>query len=182
MTSTEILQTIGQFSNIDCVLFDEHTSQQRLHKNDILVSAGEVCNAFYFVLQGSFFQFETNESDKRVVDLHLHHEWMFNQESLTGQLPSLTTIKAFSDAEVLVLSLYNFHRLCGRSQAFLQFGKILNQTKYRTFLYDHSLQPSDKYKFINTVKPALLHVFPLKMIASYLKVTPETLSRVRANY
>lgn len=180
MMNVEILNKIGQFSSFDCALFDKHTSKQQLDKNKILLKEGDVCKSFYFVLQGSFVQFQTKDIDEQIVDLHLNNEWVFNQESLTEQLPSRTAIRAFSKSEVLSLSLNSFHSLCAKSQAFLQFGKILNQTKYRTSLYDSSLNPSDKYKFLNMTKPELISVFPLKMIASYLKVTPETLSRVRA--
>lgn len=153
-----------------------------LQRNDILLKEGAVCESFYFVLQGSFIQYQSKDIDEHIVDLHLKNEWMFNQESLTEQLPSITNIRAFSNAEIISLSLNNFHRLCAQSQAFLQFGKILNQTKYRTSLYDSSLNPSDKYQFIMKTKPELINIFPLKLIASYLKMTPETLSRVRASY
>lgn len=180
MISLGILNSIGRFSNSDCELLDKHTSKQELTKGDILLKEGEVCTSFYFVLKGSFVQFQTKEVDEQIVDLHLKNEWMFNQESLTEQFPSVTTIRAFSNSEVLSLSLNVFHYLCGQSNAFLQFGKILNQTKYRTSLYDNSLSPADKYKFITAIKPELTNVFPLKLIASYLKVAPETLSRVRA--
>lgn len=107
---------------------------------------------------------------------------MFNQDSLTEQIPSKTNIKAFTNSEVISLTLKGFHYICSKSQAFLQFGKILNQTKYRTSLYDSSLNPLEKYDFIINNKPELTNTFPLKLVASYLKVTPETLSRVRATF
>ena len=182
MKSVDILKLIGQFSGLDAELFDKHTLRQSLNKNDILLKEGEICKNFYFVLSGSFVQFQTKDINEQIVDLHVKDEWMFNQESLTEQMPSRTTIRGFSKSEIIVLSLNSFHYLCAKSQAFLQFGKILNQTKYRTMIYDNSLTPSDKYRFIIKTKPALTRVFPLKIIASYLKVTPETLSRVRANY
>jgi CRP-like cAMP-binding protein len=182
MTSAEILNNIGQFSHLDCELFDKFTSRQRLVKNEILLKEGEICKSFYFVLQGSFVQYKTKDTDENIVDLHLKNEWMFNQESLIEQLPSTTKIKAFSNSELLSLTLNGFHYLCSKSQAFLQFGKILNQTKYRTSLYDSSLNPLEKYLFITKIKPEITNIFPLKLIASYLKVTPETLSRVRASF
>jgi CRP-like cAMP-binding protein len=107
---------------------------------------------------------------------------MFNQDSLTEQNPSQNSIIAFSNSEVLVLTLHGFHYLCSQSQSFLQFGKILNQTKYRASLYDNALNPVEKYDYINKIRPELSKNFPLKLIASYLKITPETLSRVRASY
>lgn len=180
MTNAEILNAVGTFSSSDCDLFHHHVSIQQLNKNDVVLKEGEICKSFYFVIQGSFIQFKAKEIDAQIIDLHVEREWMFNQESLTEQSPSQTSIKAFSPSVILSLSLESFHSLCSQSKAFLQFGKILNQTKYRTSLFDSSLNPADKYQFIIRTKPDWIKVFPLKIIASFLKVTPETLSRVRA--
>lgn len=182
MTTKEILDGLGQFSNFDRELFEKYSTRRTLNKNEVLLNSGEICKSFFFILSGSFSQFQTYDIDEVIIDLHLQNEWMFNQQSLTGQIPSSTAIKAFSKSEIIELSLNSFHCLCSKSQSFLQFGKILNQTQHRTSLFDSSLNPSDKYKFINLTKPELTKIFPLKMIASYLKVTPETLSRVRAIY
>jgi CRP-like cAMP-binding protein len=182
LPSTEILNKIGHFSIFECELFEKFTSRLKVDKNNDLLKEGEICKSFYFVLQGSFIQYKTHDTDEYIVDLHANNEWMFNQQSLTEQLPSTTNLKAFSNSEVLSLSLNGLHYLCSKSQAFLQFGKILNQTKHRTTLYDDSLNPLEKYQFILNNKPELLKIFPLKVIASYLKISPETLSRVRATY
>lgn len=182
MTNVGVLNKIGQFSHFDCDLFDKYTTRQKLNKNEFLLKEGDICNSFYFVLEGSFIQYQIKDIEEKIVDLHLNNEWMFNQDSLTEQIPSKTNIRAFSNSEVLSLTLNGFHYLCSKSQAFLQFGKILNQNKYRTSLYDSSLNPIEKYDFIIKIKPELTSTFPLKLIASYLKLTPETLSRVRATF
>lgn len=182
MTTIDILSSIGQFSNKDAELFEHHAEYRLLQKNEVLLQEGDICKCFYFIVKGSFYQFEKGETDDVIIDLHLPQEWMFNQHSLTGQTPSTTSIKAFSTAEVMALSLNSFHCICAKSPSFLQFGKILNQAMNRAFLYDHSLTPQEKYHYINQAKPALTKLFPVKMIASYLKMAPETLSRVRANY
>ena len=102
------------------------------------------------------------------------------KKALPSNRPQWHALGHFQNLKSFHWALIAFIFLCSKSQAFLQFGKILNQTKYRTSLYDSSLNPSDKYKFISNTKPELMRAFPLKIIASYLKITPETLSRVRA--
>jgi len=182
MTTQEILNSLGQFSTPDIELFEKHSARKILNKNEVLLCEGEICKCFYFILSGSFSQFQTGEIDDVILDLHLQDEWMFNQQSLIEQIPSTATIKAFSKSEIIELSLKSFHSLCSRSHSYLQFGKILNQTINRTFIFDNSLNPYEKYSYINKSKPQLAKVFPIKMIASYLKMAPETLSRVRAHY
>jgi CRP-like cAMP-binding protein len=83
MTTQEILNSLGQFSNFEAELFEKHSANKILNKNEVLLNEGEVCKCFYFILSGSFSQFQTDDIDEVVIDLHLQNEWMFNQQSLT---------------------------------------------------------------------------------------------------
>ena len=177
----EILASVGTFSSHDLLLFEEKTVRKSFKKNDILLRQGEICQSVYFILSGSFFQFLSDHETEKIIDLHLPNEWMFNHPSLIGQMPSSTTIKAFEDAELIELSLINLHELIARSQSFLNMGRIFDQANHRTYLFDNALSPVQKYNYIKNAKPHIVQVFPVKMIASYLKIAPETLSRVRAN-
>jgi CRP-like cAMP-binding protein len=182
MSTQEILNSVGQFSSHDLLLFEQHIVQRIFHKNDVLLDQGEICKSVYFILSGSFFQFHSDGTTETIIDLHLPKEWMFNHPSLIKQIPSDTTIKAFEQAEVVGLSLTGLHYLIAKSPSFLLFGRIFDQTNNRTHLFDSALNPIQKYNYIKNAKPLLVQVFPVKMIASYLKITPETLSRVRANH
>jgi CRP-like cAMP-binding protein len=181
ISAQEILSGVGLFSSSDLLLFKEKSRLKIFRKNDLLLHRGEVCQSVYFILSGSFFQFHYDGQVETIVDLHLPKEWMFNHPSLINQKPSETTIKAFEDAEVMELSLYHLHELIARSPSFLSFGRIFDQANHRTYLFDHALSPAQKYGYIKNAKPLIVQVFPVKMIASYLKIAPETLSRVRAN-
>lgn len=182
MTINEIFNSLGQFTNYEHELFERFTRRKIIDRNQVLLKEGEICKCFYFIISGSFFQFKTIDSDEIIIDLHLPNEWMFNQQSLIDQIASNTSIKSFSKSEIIELTLDSFHYLCSKSQSFLQFGKILNSSNNRIYIYDNSLSPSEKYEFISKAKPQLTKVFPIKMIASYLKIAPETLSRVRASF
>ena len=182
MTAPDILAGIGQFSSFDRTLFENCTTQKSLKKNDVILKEGEVCQSLYFIRSGSFFQFQFKDIDQVIIDLHVEGEWMFNHQSLMEQTPSKTTIKAFSKSQVVELSLKSFHALASKSTSFLQFHKILNQAQSRTYIFDNSLTPAERYDYVQKAKPQLVKVFPIKMIASFLKMAPETLSRVRAKY
>ncbi len=176
-----ILLRLGQFSTNDIALFEKYSTKKNLHKNQILLKQGEVCRSVYYILSGAFFQFQTTAITENIIDLHLPDEWMFNHQSLVAQSPSTTTISAFTKAEIIELSLTGLHQLIAQSQAFLQFGHLLNQSSNRVYLFDNLLNPAQKYDYITKAKPLIAQLFPVKMIASYLKMAPETLSRVRAS-
>ncbi|MET0242067.1 MAG: Crp/Fnr family transcriptional regulator [Flavitalea sp.] len=182
MHITEILRKIGQFSDEEIKLFESVITRRSISKNEVILQEGDISQSFYFINSGSFFQFFVKDIDEVIIDLHTGNEWMYNHDSLIGQEPSLTTIKAFTDAEVLELKLVSFHKLVTRSDAFLQFNRVLDQPRNRTYLFDNALSPAEKYSYINQAKPLITKTFPVKMIASYLKIAPETLSRVRGQY
>jgi hypothetical protein len=58
-------------------------------------------------------------------------------------------------------------------------GRILEESTSRIDFFDNNNTPDEKYRYIIANKPKLLQKFPQTIIASYLKISPETLSRVR---
>jgi CRP-like cAMP-binding protein len=122
-----ILRDIGQFSEADVILFEKYVTKKSFYKNDLLLKEGEVCRSAFYILSGSFYQFQTGEIEDTIVDLHVQNEWMFNHTSFINQSPSKTSIKAFVRSDVIELSLDKLHELIARSQAFLQFGRIFDR-------------------------------------------------------
>lgn len=176
----DILHTLGHFTRNEIKLFEQRTRVKRIDRNQTVLSEGEICRSFYYILSGSFIQYRMVDIDEVITDLHLKDEWMYNHQSLINQTPSLHSIKAFNQAKVLELTLENYHLLLSTSLAFVQLNKILDQDNHRTFLFDHNLNPADKYLYLKKTKPDAVKIFPVKSIASYLKIAPETLSRIRA--
>ncbi|MEO6283125.1 MAG: Crp/Fnr family transcriptional regulator [Dyadobacter sp.] len=177
---SEILRATGSYSDQDFQLFEKEVKVRQVEKGQVLLRKGEVARSLFFILKGAFYQYKTgSETERDVFDLHLDHEWLFNYTSLISQKPSECDVEAFNDASVLELSLETLHYLTGKSVAFLQLNKVLERAVSKLHFFDNAMTPLEKYQYILSNRPQLIQVFPLKMIASYLKITPETLSRVR---
>ncbi len=180
MEIKKILDKIGNFSEYETSFFEEHVIQKDFKKGELILQQGETCRSLYFVIDGAFLQYNfASELNQNIVDLHYKFDWMSNHQSLISQLPSSTIIEAYTDSKVIELSLDAIHSMIGRFPVFLQLGKLLEQTKIRSHFYDLSLTPIEKYQYLLEYRHELFQYFPLKIIASYLKITPETLSRVR---
>lgn len=179
----KMLKQLGNFSDVETELLNNSLRKIYLAKNEVLVAEGEVSKSVYFIVKGSFYQFFINQvrEGQVITDLHIENEWMFNVESLINQIPLKTTIISFEKSEVLELTLENLHKLIALSQRFLHFNKLFSTPNSKMIFYDENLNPAEKYDYIIKTKPQLLQKFPLTVIASYLKIRPETLSRVRAN-
>ena len=113
------------------------------------------------------------------IDLYIKNDWVINHKSFSTRQPSEYTIQSFKKSFVYELTIDSVHKLISKSQAFLTMGKILEESTSRINFFDNNNTPDEKYDFIINNKPQLLQEFPQKIIASYLKITPETLSRVR---
>lgn len=178
----DILKSIGRFSHEDLTIFNKHLIKNSFRKNEILLNEGTICTKAWFILTGAVYQFKYADIDENVFDLHCVNDWFLGHSSFVTQKPSTTIIKAFSDCEVLEINIDSIHQLIAQSPAFLQLGKILDTAVSRAHYFDNPLTPYEKYDYLMKTKPQLLQNFPLTIIASYLKITRETLSRVRSAY
>ena len=101
MTTQEILNSLGQFSNFDTELFEKYSARRSLNKNEVLLNEGEVFKSFYFILSGSFSQFQTNDINEVIIDLHLQNEWMFNQLASQNKHLHIRQSKHFQNQKLL---------------------------------------------------------------------------------
>ncbi len=176
------LQQTGSYNSYEEKLFEEHITQKRYQKGEILLNQGSIAKSLNFLVSGAVMQRLENNGSQQIIDLHTENEWFLNHLSFVSQSPCNCQIVAYTDAVVLGLNIHAIHLLISRSIAFLQLNRILEQATARLHFFDFSLTPIQKYKFVFEQKPALLKHFPLKLIASYLKISPETLSRVREQF
>jgi CRP-like cAMP-binding protein len=180
---SKALKTTGYYSDKDILLFEKEVKLRQVQKDEILLLNGEVAKSVFFILKGAIYQYKLKSgSECNVIDLHIENEWFLNQKSFLSQMPSDYTIGAFTESKLLEVSIDSIHYLIGHSSSFLQLIKIFENSTSRVYFFDNLLTPLQKYQFIFENKPQLLQKFPLKMIASFLKVTPETLSRVREKF
>ncbi len=173
------LDKIGRFSETDFERLLKYLIPKQLRKNELLLSHNQICQSVYFISSGSAYQFRHHDIEEKVTDLHVQNEWCLSYSSFISQVPSQNSIKANSETNVLELSLHAMHELIALSPVYLQLGKILEGAISRTHYLDNSMSPSERYKDLINARPLVLQMFPLKLIASYLNMTPETLSRVR---
>jgi len=176
-----ILQSInsyGTFSNDDLQVFLSYLRPVKVYKGQTILKKGDICQTFSFINRGSFIQsFKDEDLNERIINLFVKHDWVLNHTSFTSQKPSAHTIEAFEDSDILTINIHQVHELIGKYPAFFALGKILEVVAPGS---DLSATPDEKYLWLLEQKPMIIRTFPLKYIASYLGITPETLSRVRS--
>ncbi len=174
-----ILKDVGTFSEEEIALFETKAQRKTYLKNDIILNEGQVCKFAFYIVSGSAYQYSYEDVDENIIGLHSEQDWCLNYFSFIKQKPSEAIIKAYSDLEVVELTVTSIHELIAISPSFFRLGKVLEQTVSRIQYFDNAYTALQKYNHLFLHKPALFQQFPLKMIASYLNVAPETLSRIR---
>ncbi|RYJ44887.1 Crp/Fnr family transcriptional regulator [Flavobacterium beibuense] len=179
---SEILHTTGNYADWEVSVFEKAVKIIQIQKGETILHEGEVARSLYYLIQGEAYQFRSDEDALHVIDLHTQGTWFFNYSSFVSQEPSRLSIAAYSDSTVLELSLEAVHYLIGKSNSFLQLNNVMIAPATRLNFFDAALTPLEKYNFVMGNTPDLVQAFPLKFIASYLKIAPETLSRVRLQW
>lgn len=175
----DILNALGRFTNEDISLFDTKAITKNFKRDEILLNEGEVSKSAFYIIKGNAYQFCYDDIDENIIDLHIEKDWCLNHSSFVTQKPSAAVIKAYSELTVLELSMTSVHELICISPSFFQLGRVLDQTVSRVQYFDNANTAEEKHNQLFSSRPQLFQKFPLKMIASYLKIAPETLSRIR---
>lgn len=161
-----------------------HYEVKKVQKNQFLLQYGEICRYIYFVEKGLLKMYSIDKNGKEHIIQFAPESWLTSdRSSLYFNEKSIYYIEAVEDSEVLLLHPDFINKLIGEFPNSLEKSDILLQ-KHIKSLQDriNSLlgeTAEERYmKFIKMYPDLLLRV-PQWMIASYLGITPESLSRVR---
>ncbi|MES2378439.1 MAG: Crp/Fnr family transcriptional regulator [Bacteroidota bacterium] len=174
------LAGFGRFSELEMDAVTARLQFREVKKNGCLVVEGQICQSFYFINRGSFRHYTALENGSdAVLNLYVEKDWLFEYKSFITQTPSVNRIQAAEESEIFELSGWDFHELVRSSGTFFQIGHIFERAIQNQDYQNNRLSPEEKYALLITTKPQIIQKFPLKQIASYLGMAPETLSRIR---
>ena len=166
--------------------FKNYFRPKRMLKRQFLLQEGDVCRELAFVEKGSLYSYSVNSAgNKHVIRFAFEGWWMANLHSFFTEQPTRLNIEILENSELLMLDRKNHDKLLEELPAYERYNRIILQNAYvalqRRVENALGLTAEEKYDRLIEESPAFLNRVPLNLVASYMGVSPETLSRVRAN-
>ena len=157
---------------------------KKLRKKQFLLQEGDICKYNAFVEKGILRSYTIDEKgNEHLVQFALEGWWITDLASFLSASFSTYTIEAIEDAELLLLTPEAREELMEKVSIFERYQRILLQNAYialqSRIAASLTETAEEKYTKMVTVYPGIVQRVPQHMIASYLGLTPETLSRVR---
>lgn len=161
-----------------------HGSVRIFKKNEYLLYQNTPCRFIGLIDQGMCrFTHINSSGTERIVGFSLTGHLVSDYTACLCRRPALVSIQAITECRVIVIpysELENFwnstaeHQLLGRKVA-----EQLFVMTYRRLIESYCCSPEERYQEFMTHYPNLKEHLPLKEIASYIGVTPETVSKIR---
>lgn len=167
--------------------FMEHYERIELNKNDFITKAGEKENYVYFIEEG-ILRYWLLDYEERDITFWFSFEGEFanSYSSLKYNEPSAFNIQALCHTIIWRLALTQISYLYEHSLNANKIARIVLEDAFTRKINREicllKQSPEERYKDLLTREKKLIHDIPLKYIASYLGITPQTLSRIRKQF
>ena len=182
----EVISFFKQFIDLeekDILLIEELTTVKHFSKNEFILIQGKVCDFVAFINKGAFRGFYSVDGQEYSKQFFLEGEFCTDYASFLTEKKSLTYLQATEDSTVIVFKKKDVDVMYKAIPNFVQFGKLLAESLYIKVcdIKASFILNSPEERYINLIKdrPKLMQSMPQYMIASYLGITPEALSRIR---
>ena len=157
---------------------------KKIRKHQFLLQEGEVCKSIAFVVNGCLRCYSVDhKGEEHIVQFAIEDWWISEPFSaLTGE-PSEYNIDAIEDSEVLLLENASQKRLLQEIPKFERLFRLLLENRFvatqRRINATLSASAEERYLGFLKAYPAIVRRVPQSQIASYLGITPQSLSRIR---
>ncbi|SEA49983.1 Crp/Fnr family transcriptional regulator [Pedobacter hartonius] len=171
----------------------QYTSEKTYKKGELIYSKGDICTHLLFVvsgygrsyaldMNGREFTWNLNFNDQ---DSQFRNLFIFDYSSFLAQEPSELYVEAITDMKVIRMSNKKMNTLYAKNPKYREGGRLMAENAFRsmqkrTFLL-LTMTAEARYEQMLREQPQLLQKFQQYYIASYLGITPQSLSRLRSS-
>ncbi len=156
---------------------------QQIKKGAFVIRSGEVCRYVSFINKGLLRMFHLADGKEICTGFARENEYFSSYTSFLTSQPSHVNIEALEDCELVNLSYTDMQIIYQSNPVFETFGRKIAEMLFIMISSQSigllSLTPEERYQSILDYQPFIIQRVPQYMIASFIGVTPEHLSRLR---
>jgi len=185
---SELKNTIAKIVNVpesEWEFLAEHLQTITLRKKEHMIQEGSVCRHIGFVAEGALRSYLLNDGNEIVNEFFFETSFASSYSSFLMQTVSSLNIQALEQTTLNIIKLELLQALYSRHSCWLYLGKFMFEQQFikkcrreTSFLRDSA---ACRYFAMLKLYPNIEQRIPQYYIASYLGITPETLSRIRGS-
>jgi CRP-like cAMP-binding protein len=177
------IRLLFNISDEEAGIFLAEFRKKELKKNEIFITEGEICHVVGLIEKGLMVCIYNKDGEEIIDEFGFENGFITNYYSFLTQLPSQKEIRALEPVTVHIISRQSLEKL-GVAYPFIErMSRIMNE---KLFLRAHDRIKSllldsahERYEKLIAQRPDLASRIPQYMVASYLHLKPETISRIR---
>jgi CRP-like cAMP-binding protein len=174
---------VPHIKEIELTALEKCFNIRHLRKGDFLIKEGQVCRHVSFINKGLVRIYYSFEAKDISIGFIGNGEYTSEYESFLTRKPASQNIEALTNVELVDLGYDDMQQLYVQYPSLQEFGRKISEALFIMLNQRNTallaLSPEDRYRHMIVTHPSLLQHVPQYMLASYIGVTPEHLSRIR---
>lgn len=183
----KILKYVSRYISLteeETAFFVSLLKTRLLRKRQYLLQVGDVSRNEYFINSGCLRAYTVDDKGmEHVVQFAIEDWWVNDMYSFLTQTPATLFIEAMEDTEIVTLDRHAYDELMEKVPKFERMFRIILQNAFiaqqRRIVENMSLPAHERYLLFQQRYPQFEQRLPQHQVASYLGITPESLSRIR---
>lgn len=188
MTANSLLKNISRHVTLspeEISLFESFWIEKTFEKGQYLLRNGETCRTDNYIIKGVLKAFYINpeNGNDEILYFAIDDWWATDMESFARQKPSIYNIQAIEQTTVLQINYHSFQKLLQQIPSLERYFRIILEgylaTLQKRIVYNNVFGAEQRYFDFLTAYPAIASRVPQYLIASYLGVSAEFISRIK---
>ena len=172
-----------EFTDSEWLEVSKDFLEKKIDKGDFFIEEGEHSNYVGFINEGLLSYYYLVNGKKFIRGFFFGNDFISNYTSFLSNEKSKAYIQALENTSITLIHKTKISQLYQKTSKFQQLGRMLTEHFFMLVSekYEDLLLKSPEERYLNLIenRPNVIQSIPQYMIASWLGITPEALSRIR---